>query len=58
MSDEESVSRSEPPGIELLGLEPLEEHARRLAALLTVSPPGRGGGSAHVKRLRGHALTL
>ncbi|HEX7797975.1 MAG TPA: glucoamylase family protein [Vicinamibacterales bacterium] len=37
--------------VELLGIEPLEEHARRLAALLTVSrrqPFGR----THVKRLR------
>jgi len=37
--------------IELLGIEPLEEHARRLAALLTVSRR-RPFGRTHVKRLR------
>ncbi|MGE5813844.1 MAG: glucoamylase family protein, partial [Acidobacteriota bacterium] len=43
--------------IELLGIEPLEEHARRLAALFTVSPRRRGSG-AHLKSLREHARVL
>jgi cellobiose phosphorylase len=43
--------------IELLGLEPLEEHARRLAALFTVSLRRRGG-RAHLKRLRQHTQAL
>src|SRR5689334_22831422 len=52
------VPRPTPGGIELLGIEPLEEHARRLAALLTVSSRRRGGGRAHLKRLRQHAQAL
>ena len=43
--------------IELLGIEPLEEHARRLAALLTVSNRGRVSSRTHRKRLRQHART-
>ena len=46
-----------PTNIELLGIEPLEEHARRLAALFTVSPRRRGS-SAHLKRLRQHSRAL
>jgi len=46
-----------PASIDLLGLEPLEEHARRLAALFTVSPRRRGS-AAHLKTLRQHTLTL
>ncbi|HEY2435070.1 MAG TPA: glucoamylase family protein [Vicinamibacterales bacterium] len=45
-------------GIELLGIEPLEDHARRLAALLTVSLRHRGSSRAHLKRLRQHSDTL
>jgi cyclic beta-1,2-glucan synthetase len=45
-------------GMELLGIEPLEEHARRLAALLTVSIRGRANGVAHLRRLDGHMATL
>ncbi len=45
-------------GMELLGIEPLEEHARRLAALLTVSIRGRANGVAHLRRLDGHMRTL
>jgi len=46
-----------PASIDLLGIEPLEEHARRLAALFTVSPRRRGG-AAHLKLLRRHTKTL
>src|SRR3954469_20169377 len=52
------VSRPTAGSIELLGIEPLEEHARRLAALLTVSVRQRGDSRAHLKRLRRHAKTL
>lgn len=55
---EPAVPRSRPGAIELLGIEPLEEHARRLAALLTVSSRRRGGSRAHLKRLRHHADAL
>ena len=50
--------RSTPAAIELLGIEPLEEHARRLAALFTVSLRRRGGSGAHLKRLRQHSRAL
>ena len=40
-------------GEELLSIELLEEHARRLAALLSIAPGGsRGSGHAHLRRLR------
>jgi cyclic beta-1,2-glucan synthetase len=58
MGDASVVTRPTPNRIELLGIEPLEEHARRLAALLTVSLTGRGGSSAHVKGLREHTRAL
>jgi cyclic beta-1,2-glucan synthetase len=45
-------------GMELLGIEPLEEHARRLAALLTVTIRGRVSGAAHLRRLDGHMQAL
>src|SRR5580765_1249950 len=47
-----------PGGIELLGIEPLEQHARRLAALLTVSHRRPRGGRTHVKALREHSRAL
>ncbi len=43
---------------ELLGLEPLEEHARRLAALLTVTRGPRGGARSHLKRLEQNLSAL
>ena len=45
-------------GMELLGIEPLEEHARRLAALLTVTIRGRVSGATHLRRLHGHMRAL
>ena len=44
--------------IELLGIEPLEQHARRLAALLTVSHGRRPRGRTHLKGLRDHTRAL
>src|SRR5436190_3140529 len=57
MSDA-GVSRPTAGNIELLGIEPLEEHARRLAALFTVSLRQRGSSGAHLKRLRQHEQRL
>ncbi|MBP7569447.1 MAG: hypothetical protein KBA95_05245, partial [Acidobacteria bacterium] len=45
-------------GAELLGLERLEEHARRLAALLTPERRGRSGRAEHLRRLREDSRTL
>src|SRR5688500_3908702 len=46
-------------GEELLSIELLEEHARRLAALLSIAPGGsRGSGHAHLRRLRLHVRAL
>ena len=45
-------------GMELLGIEPLEEHARRLAALLTVTTAAASNGVAHLQRLDGHMRAL
>jgi cellobiose phosphorylase len=56
MSD--AVASPETGAIELLGIEPLEEHARRLSALLTVSVHRRGRSRTHLKRLREHTDTL
>src|SRR6476469_346047 len=44
-------------GLELLGIEPLENHARRLAALLTVNTRGRTTAT-HLKRLDAHMRAL
>src|SRR3954463_13392727 len=48
-----------PPNasLELLGIEPLENHARRLAALLTVNTRGRTAVT-HLKRLDRHMRAL
>ena len=45
-------------GVQLLGIEPLEEHARRLAAVLTPARGPRGSSRAHLKRLSEHARAL
>jgi cyclic beta-1,2-glucan synthetase len=45
-------------GLELLGIEPLEEHARRLAALLSLARRRRGNGRAHLRRLKQDARVL
>jgi hypothetical protein len=45
-------------GEELLSIEMLEEHARRLAALLSIAPRRRGGGRAHLRQLKGHMRAL
>ncbi len=45
-------------GLELLGIELLEEHARRLAALLSLARRQRGSGRAHLRRLKQDARVL
>jgi cyclic beta-1,2-glucan synthetase len=44
--------------LELLGIELLEEHARRLAALLSLARRRRGSGRAHLHRLDDDARAL
>jgi cyclic beta-1,2-glucan synthetase len=44
-------------GEELLSIELLEEHARRLAALLSITSK-KGSGHAHLRRLKGHMRAL
>src|SRR5688572_15908393 len=43
--------RSTAGDVELLSIEQLEEHARRLAALLSIAPRGGGNGRAHLRQL-------
>jgi cyclic beta-1,2-glucan synthetase len=45
-------------GLELLGIELLEDHARRLAALLSLARSQRGKGGAHLRRLNHDARQL
>ena len=45
-------------GQELLSVELLEEHARRLAALLSIAPRQRGSGRAHLRQLKDHMRAL
>ncbi len=52
------VHRSIDGSLELLGIEPLEEHARSLAALLTVAVKGRVRHQPHLERLDGHMQAL
>ena len=45
--------------VELLSIELLDEHARRLAALLSIAPPRRtGSGRAHLRQLKEHVRAL
>src|SRR5690349_10972240 len=52
------VPRALGTGEHLLGIELLEEHARRLAALLSIAPRHRGGSCAHLRQLNGHMRAL
>jgi cyclic beta-1,2-glucan synthetase len=44
--------------VELLSVELLEEHARRLAALLSINPRGGGDGRLHLRQLTTHMRAL
>src|SRR6478736_5737781 len=56
-SDSIDLGHPADTSLELLGIEPLEDHARRLAALLTVSTRPRRS-NAHLSRLDGHMRAL
>ena len=58
MTDIASTRAKGSGAIELLGLEPLEEHARRLAAAWTPLRQMRGGSRVHLSRLDHHARVL
>jgi cyclic beta-1,2-glucan synthetase len=47
-----------PGNVELLSIELLEEHGRRLAALLSIEPRGGSSGRAHLKQLKAHMQAL
>jgi len=51
-------ARGPDTSLELLGIEPLEEHARSLAALLTVGRRRRVRGKPHLDRLDDHIRVL
>jgi cyclic beta-1,2-glucan synthetase len=53
-----SVRANSKEGVELLGIEPLEEHARTLAGLLAPTPLSRVRGSPHLERLDEHMRAL
>lgn len=53
-----AVPRALAGGEELLSIELLEEHARRLAALLSIAPRRRGSGRAHLRQLKRHMRAL
>jgi hypothetical protein len=50
--------RSLAGSAELLSIELLEEHARRLAALLSIAPRGGGSGRGHLRQLNDHMRVL
>ncbi len=50
--------RSLAGGGELLSIELLEEHARRLAALLSIAPRHGGSGRAHLRQVDAHMRAL
>ena len=52
------LSPTASDGSELLGIELLEEHARRLAAALTVTRAPRSTARLHLRRLKGHMKSL
>src|SRR5688572_24790510 len=52
------LTRAMDRSVELLSIEQLEEHARRLAALLSVTPRARGGGRAHLRQLKARLQAL
>src|SRR6185369_17413518 len=53
-----TIPRLAGGGVELLGIELLEEHARRLAALISIAPSRRREGRTHLRRLSDHMRAL
>jgi cyclic beta-1,2-glucan synthetase len=58
MQQKPTVPRVAGSAIELLSVELLEEHARRLAALISTAPHGSSNGRAHLKQLKAHMRAL
>ncbi|OFW02633.1 MAG: hypothetical protein A3I61_10990 [Acidobacteria bacterium RIFCSPLOWO2_02_FULL_68_18] len=54
----DALVRSSRAREELLSIESLEEHARRLAALLSIAPRQSGGGRGHLRQLKQHMRAL
>ena len=53
-----TVPRVAGGDVELLSVELLDEHARRLAALLSIAPRGSGPRRTHLKQLKAHMRVL
>ena len=53
-----TIPRYSGGAVELLSIELLEEHGRRLAALLSVAPRRLGRGRAHLRQLNAHMNAL
>src|SRR3954452_12773866 len=53
-----ATPRSLGSGEELLSIELLEEHARRLAALLSITPGHAWSGRGHLRQLKRHMVVL
>src|SRR5436190_17175391 len=58
MRQKPTVPRVAGADVELLSIELLEEHARRLAALISIAPHGFGNGRTHLRQLRSHMQAL
>jgi cyclic beta-1,2-glucan synthetase len=58
VSNAKAESASIDGGVELLSVDLLEEHARRLAALLSIEPRGGWHGRAHLRRLKANMQAL
>jgi len=53
-----TIPRLTGGSVELLGIELLEEHARRLAALISIAPVRRRDSRSHLRRLSDHMRAL
>src|SRR5688500_16299481 len=53
-----AAPRSTGGGVELLSIDLLEEHGRRLAALLSIATPRLGSGRTHLRQLKAHMRAL
>src|SRR5687767_4229614 len=58
MQQKPTVPRVAGSAIELLSVELLEEHARRLAALISTAPQGSSNGRSHLRQLKAHMRAL
>jgi len=58
MPQKPTVPRVAGSAVELLSVELLEEHARRLAALISTAPHGSSNGRVHIRQLKAHMRAL